>query len=353
MRHSLFLCALLLAGCNRSDTGAPIDLGHLDPGNHDDAEFRALDLAVSDLNRDPAALPLSRKVRVLHAPGGSRSEEWGAQAARFIALNRVKGLIGGDRFEPAERIGAAVQGEGVIAVSPADWPGPVPSPNLFTVGVAPGERGRVLAKAVLERKPQTVVIVRDPAARSANLAADQFAAECKATGVRVIDPDTAPAKPAADAVFFACSVRQALEARPTGDKPCLFGGCEADIPALLAGGAPADGFLVATAFHPDVKSDRLTAFGGHYREKYGQSPSAAAVLAHDAFAVWVEAVRRADTLDVSPIRDELLKRDKPFDVLTGPLTFAEDHTARRPVFVGRVADGTLKELRPYDPAPIK
>ena len=77
MRLALVLIApVLLAGCSRSDANRPIELGHLHPVNHDDAEFRALDLAVEDLNKDPANLPLGRQVRVVHAPGGSRPEEW-------------------------------------------------------------------------------------------------------------------------------------------------------------------------------------------------------------------------------------------------------------------------------------
>jgi ABC-type branched-subunit amino acid transport system substrate-binding protein len=349
MRLSFLVLALIVAGCSRSDN-KPIDLGHLEPNNHGEAEFKALDLAVEELNKDPARLPTGRRVRVVHAPAGAKPEEAGAQATRLVALNKVHGLIGGERFDQAERIGAAVQGEGVVAVSPADWGGP-PSPDLFTVGVAPAERGRVLAKAVLERKPHSVAIVRDPAARSANLAADQFAADCRAAGVRVIDPDTP--KAAADVAFFATPARQALDARPPADKLSIFGGADAEFAPFLAGGGAADGFLVATAYSAEAKSDRLTAFANRYREKYGQAPTAAAVLAHDAFTVWVEAARRANSLDVEPIREQLLKRTEPFESLTGPLTFADDHTARRPVFVGRVIDGTLKDVRPYDPAPIK
>ena len=348
MRLPLLLVALILAGCSRSDPNAPVELGHLHPADHDDAEFKALTLAAEDLNKDGDARPLGRPVKVLHAPAGTKPEEAGAQAARLIALNKVTGLLGGERFDQAERIGAAVQGESVLAVSPADWAGAAPSPNLFTVGVAPAERGRVLAKAVLERKVQAVAIVRDPAAKSANLAADQFAADCQAAGVRVIELPPGPNKPTADVVFFACSVKQALEARPTGDKPAVFGGGDADLPALLAGGPPADGFLVATAFHPDLKNERLTAFATRYREKYGHAPPTAAVLAHDAFSVWVEAVRRANTLDVGPVREHLVKRDKPFDTLTGPLTFADDHTARRPVFVGTVAGGKLTAIKAFE-----
>ena len=206
---------------------------------------------------------------------------------------------------------------------------------------------------MLERKPQSVAIIRDPAANAANLAADQFAADCKAAGVRVIDPVGPPAKPTADVIFFAGPAHQALEAQPAAGKFSVFGGDDADLPALLAGGGPPEGLLVATAWHPDLKTDRLTAFAARYREKYGQPPSAAAVLAHDAFAIWVEAVRRANTLDVGPVREQLLKRDQPFDALTGPLKFADDHTARRPIFVGTIAGGTLKDVRAFDPIPIK
>jgi len=315
MRYLPLLIALL-AGCTRPDANAPIELGHLSPPNHDDAEFQALDLAVADLNMDTANLPLGRTVRMTHAAGGTRPEEWGAQATRLVALNKVRGLIGGERADQAERIGAAVQGDGVVALSPADWPGPG-AQNLFTVGIAPVERGRVLAKVVLERKPQTVAIVRDPAARSANLAADRFVADCQAAGVRVLDP--AAARPAADAIFFACAVTRAVET-PT-ESLRVFGGDDSEVPGLLAAGSRADGFLVATACHTDLKTERMTAFATRYREKYGKPPSTAAVLSHDAFSVWVEAVRRANTLDAGPIREQLANKEKPFDTLTGPLSF--------------------------------
>jgi ABC-type branched-subunit amino acid transport system substrate-binding protein len=346
MRLSFLLATLLLAGCSRSDDDKPIELGHVHPAGPDDAAFRALDLAVEDLNKDAANLPLGRRVRLLNAPGGPKLEEWGGQATRLVALNRVKGLIGGDRADAAERVGAALQGENVLAVSPAGWAGSSAAASQFCVGIAPAERGRVLALVAVERRPQTVVVVRDPATKEANLAADRFVADCRAAGLRVIDP--APPKAAAGVIFFAGPVPQAAEARPGESTLRLFGGGDAELSALIAGGSAADGFVVATAYHADLKTDRLTAFAARYREKYAQPLPAAAVLAHDAFSAWVEAVRRANSLDGGPVRDQFRKRETPFDALTGPLTFADDHTARRPVFVGRVADGTLKDVKSYD-----
>ena len=60
-----------------------------------------------------------------------------------------------------------------VILSPAGGARAAAGPNAFTVGISPDERGRVLAKAVLEPKPQAVAIVRDPMAKSANQAADR------------------------------------------------------------------------------------------------------------------------------------------------------------------------------------
>jgi ABC-type branched-subunit amino acid transport system substrate-binding protein len=354
---------ILATGCNRSDD-KPIDIGHVHPVNQEDAEYKALQLAVEELNKDPSKLPKGRKLVLRHAPGGDSPDEWGAQATRLIALNKVQGLIGGDRWTAAEKIGTAVQGESVIAVSPAGWPGTPPSQNLFTVGLAPEERGRVLAlvaKTADKGKSAGVLILRDPAAKAANVAADRFAADCRAFGP-VSDLDLSAArKPAAGVIFFACSARQAVQARDAfKDALLFFGDEEAELAAILAEGPPADGFHVATAYDPANQLERHTTFARRYHEAYKQPPTAGAVLAHDALTVWVEAVRRwaegarhPDKFDAAEIRTQFLKRERPFDVLTGTLTFADDHTARRPVFVGRIVGGKLSDINSYEAGPVK
>jgi ABC-type branched-subunit amino acid transport system substrate-binding protein len=351
MRLSLLLVTLLAVGCNRSDKDKPIELGHIyAPGGEAGDEERALKLAVEEWNKDPSKLPQGRRLQIRHAPGGAKPEEWGAQATRLVALDKATALFGGDRGVFAERIGMAVQGENVLAISPAGWPGPAAGQNLFTVGLSPGERGRLLARRARERNPKTVLVLRDPAARAAIAAADRFIAECRAfsppVAIRVAEV-TDEQTPNGDVVFLACSARYAVRQRDFYKGSLfLFGDEDAELPALLAEGPATENFVVATAVNPDDPSERFTAFAKLYQEQYKQPPTVAAVLAHDALAVWVEAARRADSLDANPIREQLLKREQPFDVLTGPLTFADDHTAQRPAFVGRVSGGRLAELKP-------
>jgi hypothetical protein len=53
-------------------------------------------------------------------------------------------------------------------------------------------------------------------------------------------------------------------------------------------------------------------------------------------------------LEVGALREQLVKREKPFDALTGPLLFAGDQTARRPIFVGAITGGKLADLRSFE-----
>jgi ABC-type branched-subunit amino acid transport system substrate-binding protein len=359
MRFALLIAfaslAGLLVGCSGSNSDKPLDIGHVYAGTPDDAEFKALQLAVEELNKDPGKRLKGRPIATRHAPGGTKPEEWGAQATRLIALNKVHAVIGADRWSAAERVGNAVQGENVLAISPAGWSGVPPSQNLFTVGLAPEERGRVLAVVAKEAAKGGILILRDPTARAANVAADRFAADCRAFApVTEVELSVAK-KPPAGIVFFACSARQATEQRePFPGALLLFGDEDTEVSTLLEGPG-ADGFHIATAFDPTLKPERLAVFARSYEEKYKQPPTAGAMLIHDALTIWVEATRRADNTDLeaAAIRGELLKRDKPFEVLTGTLTFADDHTARRPIFVGRVTGGKLVDVKSYDAAPAK
>jgi ABC-type branched-subunit amino acid transport system substrate-binding protein len=337
------------AGCKGSDSEKPIEIGHIHGASQTSDEFRGIQFAVEELNADPARLPLGRKIQVRHAPGASTPDEWGAQATRLIHLNRVAGLVCAGGPEDAERIGTAVSGDGVVAISTAGW-ATAQSQNLFTIGLAPTERGRALAVYLKEKKPKSVLVIRDPAAKSAKLAADSFLAELATSSIRVTEVDASIAeKPSAEAVFFACSTKAALEHRPK-DALRIYGDDPAD---LLTAGAAADEFIVATVNDADIIKERRSPFVGQFQRVFGLLPTGESSLAYDSLRIWAEAARRANSLEAAAIRDQLLKRENPFDSLTGSLTFADDHTARRPIFVGRIADGRLRDVKEVPAGPIK
>src|SRR5439155_14026449 len=150
--------------------------------------------------------------------------------------------------------------------------------------------GRVLAlvaKEAAKGKSTGVLILRDPVAKPANVAADRFAADCRAFAP-VSDLDVSVGKkPEAGVVFFACSARQAVQARSAfTDALLLFGDEDAELTGLVGEGPAAGGFYVATAYDPTNQPERLAAFARRYAEAYKQPPTGGAVLTHDALTVW-------------------------------------------------------------------
>ncbi len=353
MRYIVFCLIGLAIGCNRSSGPGPIELGHLYTAGTREEEFRGLDLAHADVNNDVGKLPERRTLQVRNAPAGATADAAAAQATRLVALNKARGLIGPSHAAFAERVGTVTQAESATVLGLSGWTGSPAVANLFGLGVAPAERGRVLAlraKQALGGKTGKVLIVRDPTAVSANAAADRFARDCRAFAtVTEVRPGAKATE--ADIVFFATPATVALEHR--GSYPAatiLFGDEEAELPALLSGG---DGFVVVTPYDLAETTGRTAEFAKRYREKFHQEPTTAAAFAYDAFTLWAEVARRADGYDAPAIRNELVKQETPFQLLSGPLVFADDHTARRTVFVARIVGGTLKPESSHEPESAK
>src|SRR5689334_6696489 len=109
----VFATAFALSiGCKSSDADKPIEIGHIHATSQADDEFHAIQLAVEELNGDPARLPQGRRIQVRDALGGTKPEGWGAQATRLVSLNHVAGLVCGANADDAEKIGAAVSADG-------------------------------------------------------------------------------------------------------------------------------------------------------------------------------------------------------------------------------------------------
>ena len=70
-------------------------------------------------------------------------------------------------------------------------------------------------------------------------------------------------------------------------------------------------------------------------------------LAYDDARILFEAMRQAKSADGAKVRDALAA--VRFEGLTGPVSFAKDHTALRPLFVVRLKGGNAEVVKRYDP----
>ena len=89
------------------------------------------------------------------------------------------------------------------------------------------------------------------------------------------------------------------------------------------GGDAVEGTFYSTHWHPDVPSEKSIHLQNIYKQKYKKKlTNMNAPLAYDAFIVLVDAIRRANSLDRTKIRD-VLAQTKDFQGATGYITFDE------------------------------
>jgi branched-chain amino acid transport system substrate-binding protein len=333
-------------GCSRSSSSGPVVLGHLNAGQAED-EINGAALAVEAINADLARQPAGRKIKVIHADAGSTPEEAQGQAVRLLTIDKVEGLFGPSRWSQTERVALADQSPSVIALTLDGYPGPSPNPAVFAIGISPADQGKALArhakdslkaaKAIIIKEADTVV-----PGLVARAFAEQFGGNPAEHSVKPGDSldflaEIAGAKP--DVVLMCGSAKQVSlwRSKVTGGAALLFGGEEAEVAALPLDGKP---MFAAVSFHPEDATESVKDFTRRFRQKHGRPPSAQAALAYEAVQIWSEAARRANSTQSNKIREQLLRKDAPFEVLTGSLKFGPDQSAQRPIIVINLsADG--------------
>jgi branched-chain amino acid transport system substrate-binding protein len=374
IRHALvWLGAVLsLAGCSGKTVQTPVVIGHVATKSGPDKDrgeqaVRAIRLAVDEANKDPDK-GAGRPVEVLHADARGNPESFESAAVRLVTVNKVAALLGGTSPEEVEHLAQVA----VPVVTPCGQRGKVASDPVFFTGLSPSYRGQVLARFAAQKLEASAVAVLADERREEYVAlAEAFAREFPAAFARKSPkgkptlagpwrfgkdakfPDLArrvkEEKPRA--LLFAGKVndlaellRDLAEERQAG-LPVLFGGDEGSLRELLAERATRGGVYLATAFVGDA-GDQAREFVKKYQAAYSEEPDVFAALAYDDARILFEAMRRAKSVGVKVVRDELAGL-KDFPSLTGPLSFGEDHRARRRAFVVQLKDGRPETAERY------
>ncbi len=357
---------LLLTGCAARTPPEPVFVGQLLPRSGPDKEIglqaqQAVALAVEELKQKEETIA-GRPLAVLYPDTRGNDEALRAEAVRLLTVNKVAALLGGGNMAEAERLGRIAQQYNVPLVTPSELPTAALSPYVFSVGLAPAEQGKALARfASQDLKAVRVGLLCDNQPLSAAVA-QGFIKEFR-KGEATVDEwtyqkeDDLPglaskalgANPGAVLLAGRPSALLKLRSELRGSKSALlFGGEDGALSALRAESDKEGPLYLATAFVIDDSLPRVKEFVKTYQDKYGQTPDLYAALAHDGFRVLVEGMRRAQSYTGAKVRDELAKLEN-FDSLTGPLSYAADQSVRRTVFVVRLEKGQVKLVQPYEP----
>jgi ABC-type branched-subunit amino acid transport system substrate-binding protein len=355
-RCLICLPILFQVGCGTSTTTDPIVFGYLntDPSKE---ESQGIELALKSKSIQDN-LPLGKQLRILSAPLEKTAQEVKGQATQFSELNRLPLLIGPNRASLTQLSldsGAEEKQVHVVILSTAGCCAEsLPNPALFNLGIAPRDQGEALAQFAQEQKWTNIALLKDPSVIPANKAASNFIQKMGRSFVREFEPSHVPDWPnlrgefrrmGPGAVVVAGTAKNLKDwqSNLSGSAKCpwIFCGEEAEIPALRNDG---QAIFAASSFIVDSEVPDSQKFAKDYQEAYQTPPTASAALGFEAVQVAVEAIRRAKSTEPQKIREELTKPDATFNVLSGPLTFSKDQTAKRRVYIVEIGgDGPIKK----------
>ncbi|HET6668655.1 MAG TPA: ABC transporter substrate-binding protein [Pyrinomonadaceae bacterium] len=131
----------------------------------------------------------------------------------------------------------------------------------------------------------------------------------------------------------------AKQARDKGITVPIVGGDGWDSPSLYQiGGAALNGCYFSNHYSPDDADPLVQKFVNDYKSRYGSVPDALAATAYDAARIMFDAIKRANSLDGTAIRDALAAT-KEFPGVTGKVTFNENRDAVKPIVMIKIEDG--------------
>ena len=131
----------------------------------------------------------------------------------------------------------------------------------------------------------------------------------------------------------------AKQARDKGITVPIVGGDGWDSPSLYQiGGAALNGCYFSNHYSPDDADPLVQKFVNDYKSRFGTVPDALAATAYDAARIMFDAIKRANSLDGTAIRNALAAT-RDFPGVTGRVTFNENRDAVKPIVMIKIEDG--------------
>lgn len=349
---ALFLPFLALSGCTQRGPSEPLWFGHVAPLSGSEKTTgeqaqRGIRLAVTQADID-SNLVLGRRIAVRHADSRGEGHDAEAEAVRLVSVNRVVALLGGTDAVQSEHLIRGAESAGVPVVVQAAPPAGTLSENAFCCTPSLSRRGSVLARFVAREglKAKTIALVVDERDRAAVALMDAFRSAAPKDRVtrfgfqkpeEFVDAVVRAAKAKPRAIVFAGSVRDLPRLRSEVHKASLdvtlvFAAEDSALPALVADKDAGENVYAITTYLASDPASGNAEFSQKYQAQYHEPPDGNAALAYDGARMLFEAIRAANTTTAATVR-EALAGLQGFESVTGPLTFAADHFAKRPLFV--------------------
>ena len=366
--------ALFATGCSKSESDT-INIGGIFPLSGDVAVYgveckKGIDLAIDEINE--AGGVNGKKIVLIGEDDEGKPDKSVNAFKKLTTKDKVKFVIGSLTSGCVQAVTTLAQAGRVIQIAPAATSPAITEAGdyIFRACFIDPFQGTVMATyANKNLNAKTAVLIReisnDYSVGLAKFFSDTFkklAGESSIlaelnynTGDQDFTAQLTTIKASNPDVIFAPGnyTESALimkQARELGITAPFLGGDTWETPELIDVGKDAvEGCLLSTAFDAGgATGDLAKTFLAKYEEKYHKEPAAFTVLAFDGYRLILDAIRRADSIDTTKIRDAIAAT-RDFEGVAGNVTLDENGDATKSAFIKTVKDGKFTYITIVNP----
>lgn len=365
-----FVAALLLASCARR--GESIRIGEYaslsgKEATYGQAAHQGTLLAVEEINARGGVL--GRKLELVTEDDESKPGEAATVVKKLISRDDVVAVLGEIASSRSLEAAPICQNAKIPMISPGSTAPEVTERGnyIFRACFIDPFQGTVMAKFARHTlKAHRVAILSSVSSAESVGLAKYFREEFARDGGEVVleqkyadgDKDfraqlTAIRADNVDGIFvpgyYAEAALICKQARDLGIAAPLFGIDGWESPELVRiGGAAVDGCYFATHYSPESRAAAVVAFNEHYRQRWGVESDTLAALGYDSVLMLADAMRRAQSVEPTKIR-EALAATKDLHAVTGTITLDEHRNPTKSAVVLQVKNGKFEYVETIEP----
>jgi branched-chain amino acid transport system substrate-binding protein len=371
MKRLLLAAALIAAACRPGrEAQTPQSAGDIPVGVYgaltgDQAAFgsstvQGVRIAAEEINA--AGGVLGRKIRLVIEDDQGRAEEAASVVTKLTTSNNVVALIGENSSNQSLAAAPIAQANKTPMISPSSTNPAVTEKGdyIFRVCFTDPYQGKALAAFVRNNlKLDNAAILLDKKNDYSVGLAEVFQKEFEAAGGKIVaqqsysggDTEFRPQLTAIkganpQALFipgFYTEVGQiAIQSRDLGLNVPLVGGDGWDSPTVIQiGGKSIEGSYFSDHYFVGDTRAVVQKFVNEYKKRNGgRNPEATAALGYDALHIFVNAVKRANSLDSKAVRDQIAAT-KDYDGVSGKISMGPDRNPVKPVAMIKIENGQM------------
>ncbi len=371
MKRFLLAALLIAAACRPGrdaqtvGSAGDIPVGVFGALTGDQAAFgsstvQGVRIAAEEINA--AGGVLGRKIRLVVEDDQGRAEEAASVVTKLITSNNVVALIGENSSNQSLAAAPIAQSNKTPMISPSSTNPAVTEKGeyIFRVCFTDPYQGKALAAFVRNNlKLDTAAILVDKKNDYSVGLAGVFRKEFEGAGGKIVaeqsytggDTEFRPqlttikaANPQALFIpgFYTEVGQIAIQSRDLGLNVPLVGGDGWDSPTVIQiGGKSIEGAYFSDHYFVGDTRPVVQKFVNEFKKRNGgKNPEATAALGYDALHIFVNAVRRANSLETKAVRDQIAAT-KDYDGVSGRISMGADRNPVKPVAMIKIENGQM------------